>query len=259
MIRLAVSGAAGRMGAAVLNLARRSDAFFVAAALTESSDPLLGRQVFADDAGLRYTDSTEDAFDVLVDFSAPAGALHWARRCHAAGAAFVCGTTGLTEEQQLVFHVASDRIAVLHAANFSVGMNLLIYLAGLTASRLGESFDIEIVESHHRRKVDAPSGSALALAQAVAEATGRDLAADAVMGRSGAVGPRRRQEIGIHSLRIGEDIGHHEVHFGSEEETVVLQHSARSRHAFARGALVAARWIAGKPAGMYSMFDVIGG
>ncbi|MCP4251612.1 MAG: 4-hydroxy-tetrahydrodipicolinate reductase, partial [bacterium] len=181
------------------------------------------------------------------------------RHCFERGAAFVSGTTGLSEEQLLVLHLASEKVPVLWSANFSPGMNLLQRLAGVVARELGDGYGIEIVEAHHDRKVDAPSGTALSLAQAVVEATGRDLDQDLVFGRRGTTGSRPERQIGIHALRLGDEVGRHEIHFGGPGETIVLRHTAHSRDAFARGALKAARWIIGQPPGLYTMQDVAGG
>jgi 4-hydroxy-tetrahydrodipicolinate reductase len=198
--------------------------------------------------------------DVVIDFSAPellrrllemhGGALE--------GRALVVGTTGLGEEEQALLSAVAARTAVLQAANFSVGVNLLLALAERAASVLGEDYDVEIVEAHHRRKADAPSGTALALGEAVAAGRGVPLAEVRVDGRSGRPGARPRGEIGFHSVRGGDIVGEHRVMLIGDREQVELGHVARDRALFAEGALRAARWLAGKPAGAYTMRDVLG-
>jgi 4-hydroxy-tetrahydrodipicolinate reductase len=259
MIRLAVAGASGQTGSRVVELAARHADFQVVAALTAESDPRLGQPAVAGEPRLTLSADTKAAFDVLVDFSTPAGTVQWCQRSFAAGAAFVSGTTGLTEEHQFLLHVAAEKIPVLWASNFSVGINLLLRLVGPMARGLGQDFDVEIVETHHNRKVDAPSGTALSLGKAVAESTGRDFDKAVVHGRSGQVGPRQKGQIGIHAVRLGDEIGRHEIHFAGPGETIVLQHTARSRDTFARGALVAARWITRQKPGFYSMQDLVAG
>jgi len=257
MIRLAVVGATGRTGSRVIELARRQSSFQIVAGLTSGSDPRLGKPAWSAEGAVRLSAETEAKFDVLVDFSLPPATMHWLERCVKRGCALVSGTTGLSEKQRQTLHQAAERIPVLWASNFSVGINLLLRYAGPVARELGADFDIEIVETHHRRKVDAPSGTALSLARAMVGATGRNFDDDVVHGRSGIVGPRPAGQIGIHAVRLGDEIGRHEIHFASAGETVVLQHTARSRHAFASGALAAARWMVGRQPGLYSMQDVL--
>jgi 4-hydroxy-tetrahydrodipicolinate reductase len=256
MVRLAVAGASGQTGSRVVELAARHAEFRIVAALVADSDPRVGQSALAGDPQLILAADTKASFDVLVDFSTPAGAVEWCQRCFRAGAAFVSGTTGLSDEQQFLLHVAAEKIPVLQASNFSVGINLLSRLVGPVARELGADFDIEIVETHHNRKVDAPSGTALSLAKTIADATGRNLDTDVVHGRSGQVGPRPKGQIGIHAVRLGDVVGRHEIHFAGPGETLTLQHTARSRDTFARGALVAARWITAQKPGLYSMQDV---
>ena len=257
MIRLVVAGASGQTGSRVVELAARHAEFQIAAALVADSDPRLGQPAMAGDSQLVLAADTNDPFDVLVDFSTPAGAVQWCQRCFQAGAAFVSGTTGLSDDQQFLLHVAAEKIPVLQASNFSVGINLLSRLVGPIARELGGDFDIEIIETHHNRKVDAPSGTALSLAKAVTDATGRNLDTDVVHGRTGQAGPRPKGQIGIHAVRLGDEVGRHEIHFAAPGETITLGHAVRSRDTFARGALIAARWITAQKPGLYSMQDVI--
>ena len=173
-------------------------------------------------------------------------------------AAVVTGTTGLTDEQKAEIEKAAEKIPVLFAPNMSVGVNLLFKLVGEVAAALGDAYDIEIIETHHRFKKDAPSGTALRLAEKIAEATGRDIAKDIVHGREGAVGERTEREIGMHAVRGGDIVGDHIVLYSTLGERVELTHRAHTRDTFVRGALRAARFLVGKPAGMYDMRDVLG-
>jgi 4-hydroxy-tetrahydrodipicolinate reductase len=198
--------------------------------------------------------------DVVVDFSAPAflAALLRERGAELAGRALVVGTTGLGAEEEALLEEASRSAAVLTAANFSVGVNLLLALAERAAAALGEEYDVEVVEAHHRRKEDAPSGTALALGEAVARGRGVELASVRRDGRSGRPGARPPGEIGFHALRGGEVVGDHRVLFLGPLDRVELAHAASDRDLFADGALRAARWLAGKPAGRYTVRDALG-
>ncbi len=257
MIRVAVAGAAGRMGAQFIEMALSDRELELVAALTVASDPRLGQTAVPGNTSLLLAADTDAGFDVLVDFSLPAGTMQWLPRCVESKAAMVSGTTGLSKAEQAALRAAGRKIPVLWASNFSVGINLLMSQAAKIARELGLDFDIEIVETHHNRKVDAPSGTALALARAIAEATGRDLDSEAVYGRQGQAGPRPKHQIGIHAVRLGDELGSHEIHFGGPGETLVLRHAVHSRQTFACGALLAAKWIAGREPGVYTMQDVI--
>lgn len=257
MIRLAVAGASGQTGSRVVELAARHPEFQLVAALTAESDPRLGQPAVADDPSLLLADDTDAQYDVLIDFSTPAGTVQWCGRCFKAGAAFVSGTTGLSDEQQLVLQLAADKVPVLRAANFSVGVNLLLRLVGPVARELGDDYDVEIVEAHHNRKVDAPSGTALSLGRTIADATGRSLESAATHGRSGRVGPAPPGPDRLPcpaSGRRGRPTRNPLRHPG---ETIVLKHTSHSRDTFARGALVAAKWTTTQNPGLYSMQDVI--
>jgi len=183
--------------------------------------------------------------------------MHWLDVCRATRMAMVVGTTGLTESQQAAVADAAAEVPIVHAANMSVGVNVLLKVVGEVAKALGPDYDIEIAETHHRFKKDAPSGTAIALARGICEATGRDYGEVAVLGRGGQC-PRNTGEIGMHAIRLGDTVGEHTVHFGCLGETVTLGHSAHTRDTFARGALRAAQWVVGKPAGLYTMQDVLG-
>ncbi len=261
MIRIAVAGAAGRMGRRIIALARQDERLAVAAALEMEGHPMLGS-----DAGvmaglgpinLPITPDTQADFDVLIDFSQPSGTIHWLSYCVNLKKPILIGTTGHTTEQRAMIEAAGKDIAVLHAANTSVGVNLLLKLVAQVAVALGDDYDIEITETHHRFKLDAPSGTALALRDAITQATGRDSDRDVIYGRHGRCETRPPRQIGIHALRVGDTVGEHEVHFGNLGETLVLRHSAHTRDTFVVGALRAAVWLADKPAGRYGMNDVL--
>jgi 4-hydroxy-tetrahydrodipicolinate reductase len=258
-VRIVLSGATGRMGQTLARMIHADDALRLVGGIGKMPEP-------ACDVGCPVVDTPETAgtmiaqADVLVDFSAP----ELLRRILAmhgdplAGKALVVGTTGLGGEEQWMMEDAARRTAVLQAANFSVGVNLLVALAERAAQVLGDDYDVEITEAHHRRKADAPSGTALALGEAVARGRGVALGDVRVDGRSGRPGERPRGQVGFHSIRGGDIVGEHHVLLIGERERIELAHVAQDRALFAEGALRAARWIAGKPAGTYSMNDVLG-
>ena len=258
MIRIAIVGAAGRMGTRVIETALTDREFEIVAALTVPSDPRLGQPAIPGGTGLTLAADTEARFDVLIDFSLPEGTMQWLPRCVESNAAMVSGTTGLSEAELATLRAAGRKVPVLWAANFSVGINLLMSQAAAVARELGPDFDIEIVETHHNRKVDAPSGTALRIAESIAGALDVDLGEHAAYGRKGRVGKRPRGEIAIHAVRAGDIVGDHTVIFATQGERIELRHQAHSRENFARGALRAAKFLAGRQAGFYSMKDVLG-
>ena len=258
MIRLAVAGALGRTGQAVLAEADRDERFEVVAALIEAGAAPRGATVNAGDRQVSLTSELRVECDVLIDFTLPAGTIQWVNKCVGLRLPLVTGTTGLNAEQTARLQAASRTIPVVHASNFSVGIHLLRQAATLLAQELGPGFDIEIVEAHHRHKQDAPSGTALSILDDLLEVTGGSREQNAVFGREGHTGPRRPGQIGVHALRLGEVVGKHEVHFSSAGETVTISHAAHSRAAFAAGALRAAEWVVGKPPGFYGIEDVVG-
>ena len=196
--------------------------------------------------------------DVLIDFTRPEGTLAAIAACKKAGRPIVIGTTGFVSEQKAVIAAATSEIAVCQAANFSVGVNVLLKLVEDAARTLGDVYDVEIVEAHHRHKVDAPSGTALALGEAAAAGLGRNLKQVAIYGREGHTGARETQTIGFATVRGGDVIGDHTVMYLGDGERLELTHKASSRQNFAGGAVRAALWLAGKRAGSYSMRDVLG-
>ncbi|HEX2090898.1 MAG TPA: 4-hydroxy-tetrahydrodipicolinate reductase [Longimicrobiaceae bacterium] len=258
-VRVVLSGATGRMGTTLARLIAGDDALELLGGIGRAPE----RECDIGCPVLETPETAEEwirAADVVVDFSAPE---LLRRLVESQGEAFgrtalVVGTTGLGEEEERLLDRLSGRSPVLRAANFSVGVNLLLALAERAGAVLGDDYDVEIVEAHHRRKVDAPSGTALALGEAVARGRGVELGAARVDGRSGRPGERPRGEIGFHAVRGGDVVGEHRVMLIGDRERVELAHLAQDRALFAEGALRAAKWIVGRPAGSYTMRDVLG-
>lgn len=258
MIRLAVAGALGRTGRRVVELALQDDRFEVVAALT-APECTAAETIIRGGQGSAPVSTTLSAqCDVLIDFTLPAGTMAWLEVCRARGIAFVTGVTGHSEAQRAEIRRSAATIPILQASNFSIGINALLARVGQLARELGPDYDIEIVETHHRHKIDAPSGTARALIEAIAAATGRSPITDVVSGRLGEPGKRPRGQIGVHSVRMGEIVGRHEVHFSGPGETITLTHTAHSRDTFAAGALRAAAWLVGKGPSYYTMGDLMG-
>lgn len=241
MARIGIIGSAGRMGQAL------TDAI-AAAGEVHAGGVDKGDEVLA----LART------CDVLVDFSAPAALEGNLDAAMKAGVPIVVGTTGLEERHHWLCDNAAERIAVLQTGNTSLGVTLLAHLVREAASRLGEDWDIEVVETHHRMKVDAPSGTALLLGEAAAAGRGVDLASHSARGRDGITGARKAGDIGFASLRGGSVAGDHTVHFLADDERIALSHLAENRRIFAKGAIRAAQWLLGRPAGRYTMPEVLG-
>ena len=264
MLRIAVCGACGRMGKRIIACAADEPGITVSGAVERAGHPCLGSDA-GECAGAPklgvpvVTDlgAAARGADVIVDFSGREAAAANAETAASLGRPIVIGTTGLGDADMAAMKRASRKVACLVAPNMSVGVHLLFRVAAEVARALGDDYDVEIVETHHRMKKDAPSGTALALARAVAEARGIDLSNGAVYGRRGEAGERPRGQIGIHAVRQGDIVGDHSVSFASTGERVELVHRATSRDTFARGALRAARWIAGRAPGLYGMADVL--
>ncbi len=260
-IKLAITGACGRMGRRLIALAHGDKAFQLVAAidrpdcveLARDAGELAGIGVI----GVPITFDLRPKPDVLIDFTLPAGMRHWLKTCRDREIAMVIGTTALKEKDLAAIDVASADIAILQSPNMSVGVNVLLKLAAQAAKSLGEDYDIEIVEGHHRFKKDAPSGTALALADSILKAIGKTRKS-LVYGRHGDETQRQSGQIGMHSLRIGDEVGKHTVYFATLGERVELGHVATNRDTFAAGALRAAKWLRGQKAGRYSLSDALG-
>ena len=265
MIHVIVCGIAGRMGGRLARLVSESEDLELVGgterpghmALGEDIGTVLGGKA----TGTQVTDDLRRIVqrgDVVIDFTAPAATVEAARVCGAAGKAMVVGTTGWSGEQRAQFEEAVKGIPCVFAPNYSVGVNLLFKLVEEAARILGEGYDVEIVEAHHHLKKDAPSGTAIGLAQAAARGLNRNLDEVAVYGREGMVGERRKEEIGIHAIRAGDMVGEHTVLFGGIGERIELVHRAQSRDTFAQGALRAVRFVVKASPGLYNMGDVLG-
>jgi 4-hydroxy-tetrahydrodipicolinate reductase len=198
-----------------------------------------------------------DDFDVLIDFTAPAATMAHLEICRRTGKSMVIGTTGLSEEEKQVLQDGAGDIAIVFAPNMSVGVNLSFKLVEMAAKVLGDEADVEIIEAHHRHKVDAPSGTALRLGEVIADTLGRDLNECAVYGREGKTGPRDGKTIGFETIRAGDVVGEHSVWFAMEGERIEIVHKASNRMNFARGAMRAASWVVDKDKGLYDMQDVL--
>lgn len=267
-VRLAVAGAGGRMGQALIEAALATPDLALAAALDVAGSPAIGR-----DAGERIGRATGVAVgtdvvaalahaDVLIDFTRPEGTLAHAAACAKLGVALVAGTTGLSAAQKAELAAHARVVPIVFAPNMSVGVNVAVRLVEMATALLGPAYDIEIVEMHHRHKVDAPSGTALRLGEAAAAARGTTLAQSAVYAREGVTGERKAGTIGFATLRGGDVVGDHTVIFAAPGERVEITHKAASRQTFAAGAMRAARFVAerraaGRP-GLYDMADVLG-
>ena len=263
-LRIAVAGAAGRMGRTLIEAVRADPALSLAAALEQPGHAALGRDAaegLGNPSGLVIRDDVAAALagaDVLIDFTRPQGTLAHLEHCVALRKAMVIGTTGFTAQDLERIAGAAERIALVIAPNMAVGVNVVFRLAETAARALGEGFDVEIIEAHHRHKVDAPSGTALKLGELVAGALGRDLASCGVHGRHGDTGERDPRAIGFHALRGGDIVGEHTVLFAGSGERVEVTVRSTSRMTYALGALRAAKFLRGRAAGRYDMFDVLG-
>jgi 4-hydroxy-tetrahydrodipicolinate reductase len=262
-IKLVVNGAAGRMGREVVGVAAASPDLAIVGGIVRAGSPLVGVDVGSQAGvgvlGVPLTSDADSALvgaDVAIDVSVPASSVAFAARAAEFGIPTVVATTGLSTEQLAELDRLAEQVAILFAPNLSVGINVLVQLLPAFVRALGSDYDIEIVEAHHRRKKDAPSGTAILLAEAIAAALEQPLADLERFGRHG-IAPRVPGEIGMHSLRMGGNPGEHHVFFASEGEEIEVSHRALSRTTFARGGIRAARFLAGKPPGMYTMQDVL--
>lgn len=264
MIHVAIAGAAGRMGRQLLDACSRVESIRCSVASEHPDSPFIGADA-GEIAGIGRLGipitvdlaPLVDRFDLLIDFTKPAVTIAHLALCRSAGKAMVIGTTGLSTEQKAEIAAGAARIPIVCAPNMSVGVNLCLKLLELAARTLGDSVDIEILEAHHRHKVDAPSGTALAMGQTIAGVLGRDLAQCAVYGREGVTGERDRNTIGFATIRAGDIVGDHTVLFADDGERIEITHRASSRMTFAKGAARAAAWLANRPPGLYDMRDVL--
>jgi 4-hydroxy-tetrahydrodipicolinate reductase len=265
MVNVAMLGASGRMGRTIIPLLQEAAELRLSGALAAPGDPGVGQDagLLSGIASLAVPVSDDAAValrgaQVAIDFTLPAASVRHAGLCASQRCAMVIGTTGHDAPQRAQLEAAAGVIPIVIAPNMSLGVNLLFKLAELAARALDEQYDIEIFEAHHRNKVDAPSGTALGLARAAARGRGRTLEDVAEYARHGQAGIRERGRIGFSVVRGGDIVGEHRLIFAGPGEQVELAHTAQDRSSFARGALSAARWVAGRPPGLYSMGDVLG-
>jgi 4-hydroxy-tetrahydrodipicolinate reductase len=262
MNRIAIAGAAGRMGRNLVLACSEADDLQLTQAVERP-----GHDAIGSDSGilsgiganrLPVAEALDaSAFDILIDFTHPVATTQHVDFCRANGKKMVIGTTGCDAELEKRLGVSGEDIAIVYAPNMSIGVNLCLELLQTAAAVLGDSVDIEIVEAHHRHKVDAPSGTALKMGQVIADTLGRNLEQCAVYGRQGQTGARRRETIGFETIRAGDIVGEHTVLFAADGERVEITHRASDRMTFARGAIRACRWIAAQDAGLYGMRDVL--
>ena len=265
MQRIAVMGAAGRMGKTLIEAVQLVDGARLSVAIDRADSSLVGADVgelvAQGKIGVNLAgdlNAVLDQFDVLIDFTHPSVTLKNLEICRQAGKAMVIGTTGFSPAEKQLLADAGKQIPIVFAANFSVGVNLCLKLLDTAARVLGDDVDIEIIEAHHRHKVDAPSGTALRMGEVVANALGRDLQKVAVYGREGQTGARERETIGFATVRAGDVVGDHTVLFAADGERVEITHKASSRMTFAKGAVRAALWLQSRQPGLYDMQDVLG-
>lgn len=262
--RIAIAGSGGRMGRMLLEAVAQDSQATLAAALEISGNPQVGRDVGEQVSALRgilISDNPEQALagcDVLIDFTRPEGTLRHLAACRKQKVRMVIGTTGFDDAgKQMIVDAARD-IGIVFAPNMSVGVNVTLKLLEMAAKALGPDHDIEIIEAHHRHKVDAPSGTALKMGEVIAGALGRNLKDCAVYDRVGVTGERKRQTIGFTAVRGGDIVGDHTVMFAGTGERVEITHRSTSRANYAQGALRAAHFLMAKPHGLYDMWDVLG-
>jgi len=263
-LRICVAGASGRMGQMLVDAVRVSDDCALSGALDIASSPALGQDAGAfggQSAGVTITADLDQGLagsQCLIDFTRPEGTLAHLRVCVKYGVNAVIGTTGFSDEQKAEIAEAAKSIAIVMAPNMSVGVNVTLKLLEMAAKAVATGYDIEIIEAHHRHKVDAPSGTALKMGEVIADALGRDLKDCAVYAREGVTGERDPSSIGFATIRGGDIVGDHTVLFAGTGERIEVTHKSSSRATYAQGSLRAVRFLAGKPAGLYDMFDVLG-
>lgn len=264
MIKVAIVGAAGRMGKILIEACAESEEAMLTVATEHPESSLIGADA-GEVAGIGKNgviisdslDNAENDFDVLVDFTRPIPTLNHLDWCVKNNKAIIIGTTGFSDDEKAQIETAGKKIPIVFAANFSVGVTLTLKLLETAARVLGDSVDIEIIEAHHRYKVDAPSGTALKMGEVVADTLGRDLATDAVYCREGVTGERERKTIGFQTIRAGDIVGEHTVMFADIGERIEITHKASSRMTFAKGAIRSAAWVTTQPPRVYDMQDVL--
>jgi len=262
MIKVAIAGCSGRMGRVLLECVDQADDLVLHAALEHATSEHVGKDA-AEFGGTRGVTVSGDAAsallgaDVLIDFTRPEGTLHHLEICRQLGVRMVIGTTGFSAQQKAQLGAAAQQVGIVFAPNMSVGVNLTFKLLEMASQVLSHGYDIEIIEAHHRHKVDAPSGTALGMGEVIARTLGRDLSQCAVYGREGVTGERDPSTIGFATVRGGDIVGDHTVLFAGTGERIEITHKASSRATFALGALRAARFLQTNPPGMYDMQDVL--
>ena len=265
MTRIAIVGPSGRMGQCLVKATVQEPETELTVAVARSGSTAVtrdvGELVGLGTLGIVAGDNLSavmDQFDTLIDFTRPETSMAYLRVCRDAGKKIVIGTTGYSDAQKREIEAIAGQVPVVFAPNMSVGVNLSLKLLEMTAETMGEYCDIEVIEAHHRHKVDAPSGTALRMGEVVASTLGRDLQDCAIYGREGNTGERDKKTIGFSTIRAGDIVGEHTVMFADEGERIEITHKATSRMTFAKGAVRAAIWLSDKPAGLYDMQDVLG-
>ena len=256
-MKAAVAGAGGRMGAALVEAIEADGSLTLGAGLEAADSPALGKQI----GKIRVAadvDAAVSGCDVLIDFTRPAGTMRHLDACLKHARAMVIGTTGFSDAEKKKIAEGAKRIPIVLSPNFAVGVNVLFKIADAAARALGNDYDVEIIEAHHRHKVDAPSGTALKLGEVIAKALDRDLKDSSVFGRKGDTGERPRRQIAFHAIRGGDIVGEHTALFAGAGERLELTVRSQSRMTYAAGAVRAAKWLQKRPAGLYDMFDVLG-
>ncbi len=262
-LKIGIVGAGGRMGRNLITVVNNLDGVMLSAAFERQGSSLIGSDAGevagGGNLGVQIVGSlTENSnFDVLIDFTRPEGTLEHIAFCVANNKKMIIGTTGFDEAGKQAIKDASEKIGIVFASNYSVGVNLVFKLLEKAAKVMGDYCDIEIIEAHHRHKVDAPSGTALSMGEHIAKTLGRDLKTHGVFAREGITGERKRDEIGFATIRAGDVVGEHSVWFADEGERVEITHKASSRMTFANGAVRAAKWLNSKEIGLFDMTDVL--
>lgn len=263
-LKIGIVGAGGRMGRQLIQAVQQAEGVILGAAFERKGSSLIGSDagelagIGAN--GVKVSDNLAaeaDKFDLLIDFTRPEGTLDHLAFCVAHQKAMVIGTTGFDEAGKQAIKAAAEKIGIVFASNYSVGVNLVFKLLEKAAKVMGDYCDIEVIEAHHRHKVDAPSGTALSMGEHIAKTLGRDLKTHGVFAREGITGERKRDEIGFATIRAGDVVGEHSVWFADEGERVEIAHKASSRMTFANGAVRAAKWLKTKQSGLFDMTDVL--